>query len=143
MAAGTAGWSEGRSINITGDDRISAHLPQGKSACEVSIGKMAVQIRERRGIDMFCDYPCVYCVILSCARRTQSNGKCKIHKTSQCDAYMYVWYKYYWKPFEMLGLLLAAQTNTGNHSTFSKLYTLQSRDLIFVRCGENFINGPS
>ena len=48
-----------------------------------------VVIRESRGIDRFCDYPCVYCVILSCARRTQSNAKCEIHQTCQCDAYVY------------------------------------------------------
>ena len=47
------------------------------------------QTREIRGIDRFCDYPWVYCVILSCARRTQLNGKCKIHQTCQCDAYVY------------------------------------------------------
>ena len=49
----------------------------------------SLQTRESRGIDRFCYYPCVYCVILSCARRTQSNGKCKIHQICQCNAYVY------------------------------------------------------
>ena len=49
---------------------------------------MTVVGRESRGIDRFCDYPRVYCVILSCARRKQSNGKCKFHQTCQCDAYV-------------------------------------------------------
>ena len=46
--------------------------------------------RESHGIDRFCDYSCVYCVIPSCTRRTQSNGKHKIHQTCQCDAYVYI-----------------------------------------------------
>ena len=49
-----------------------------------------IHTRESRGIDRFCDYLCVYCIILSCARRLQSNSKCKIHQTCQCDGY--VWF---------------------------------------------------
>ena len=48
-----------------------------------------VGTRESRVIDRFCDYSYVSCVILSCARRRQSNGKHKIHQTCQCDAYVY------------------------------------------------------
>ena len=44
--------------------------------------------RKSRGIDRSCDYSCVYSVILSCAKRTQSNGKSKIHQTCQCDAHV-------------------------------------------------------
>ena len=33
--------------------------------------------------ERFCNYSCVYCVILSCVRRTQLNGKHKIHQTCQ------------------------------------------------------------
>ena len=41
----------------------------------------SLSTRKSRWIDRFCGYSCVYCVILSCARRMQSNGKHKIHQT--------------------------------------------------------------
>ena len=39
--------------------------------------------RESCGIDRFCDSLCVYCIILSCARRRQSNNKNKVHQNCQ------------------------------------------------------------
>ena len=65
--------------------------PDGEEAGGMKRGRRegwCTENRESRGIDRFCDYPCVYCVILSCARRTQSNAKCNIHQTFQCDAYV-------------------------------------------------------
>ena len=58
------------------------HRPEGLDTEEI------ISTRESRGIDRFCDYSCVYCVILPCARRAQSNGKHKIHQACQCDAYV-------------------------------------------------------
>ena len=43
-----------------------------RTVLEAAISETAtyfIGTRETRGIDRFCDYPCVYCIVLSYARR--------------------------------------------------------------------------
>ena len=57
--------------------RVGTVGRKGRGARDPSMTRVAgptMSTRESLGIDRFCDYPCVYCVILSWARRTQSNG---------------------------------------------------------------------
>ena len=68
--------------------KLSQLHPSTIGAQSARFRRKCLRSRESRGIDRFCDYSCVYCIILSCAGRTQSNGKCKIHPTCQCDAYV-------------------------------------------------------